>query len=68
MTGNYNQQGRANVSLFSVIFTPIVILVLATALLVYNLIGLIGVLVNGGEIVYAEETLNNISIVYKQCA
>jgi len=59
MTGNYNQQGRANVSLFSVILTPIIILALATALLVYNLIGLIGALVNGGEIVYAEEELNS---------
>ena len=59
MTGNYGQQGRGNVTLFSVISTPILILVLATVLLVYNLIGLIGVLVNGGEIVYAEETLNN---------
>lgn len=59
MTGNYGQQGRGNVSLFSVISTPIIILVLATVLLVYNLIGLIGVLVNGGEIVYEQETLDN---------
>ena len=65
MTGNYNQQGRGNVTLFSVIATPVIILVLAAVLLVYNLIGLIGTLVNGGNIVYEEEALNNyISTTY----
>lgn len=59
MTGNYGQQGRGNVSLFSVISTPIIILVLAAVLLVYNLVGLIGVLVNGGEIVYEQEALDS---------
>ena len=65
MTGNYGQQHRGHISLFSVISTPVLIILLATALLVYNLITLIGVLVNGGEIVYEEETINKyVSSVY----
>ena len=58
MTGRYGQGGAPRQSLFSVIMTPLIITILATGLLIYNLIGLIGVLVNGGEIVYEEETLN----------
>ncbi len=60
MTGNYGgQQGRGNVTLFNVIATPLLIIILTSVLLITQLVGLIGVLVNGGEIVYEEEALNS---------
>jgi len=59
MTGNYGgQQGRGNVTLFNVIATPLLIIILASVLLITNLVSLIGILVNGGEIVYEKEALN----------
>ena len=56
MTRGYNQQQK--VGLLNVIMTPIIILVIATAILIYNLVSLIGVLVNGGEIVYDQTVLD----------
>ena len=67
MTGNYGGQGRGNITLFNVIATPLIIVILASILLITNLVGLIGVLVNGGEIVYEEENVNTYtSNVYKE--
>ena len=58
MTGNYGgQQGRGNVTLFNVIATPLIIIILASVLLVTNSIGLISSLAKGGDITYAEETV-----------
>lgn len=59
MTRNYGQQsGAQQPSLFSVILTPVILLVLVVGMLIYNLVGLIGVLVKGGNINYDEEVVN----------
>lgn len=59
MTRNYGQQGGAQQqSLFSVILTPVILLVLVVGMLIYNLVGLIGVLVKGGNINYDEKVVN----------
>lgn len=60
MTGNYGGQGgRGNVTLFNVIATPLLIIILTSVLLTVQLVGLIGALVKGGEIVYEEVALTN---------
>lgn len=60
MTGNYGgQQGGQRVTLFNVIATPVLICILASILLITNLVSLIGVLVNGGEIVYEEAAVTS---------
>ena len=58
MTGPANNKGTKS-GLLNVIAMPIVLIVLATAFLIYNLVSTISVLVNGGEIVYDEEVLKN---------
>lgn len=60
MTGNYGgQHGRGNISLFNVIATPLIIIILASVLLVTNSIGLISALVKGGNITYDETAVTN---------
>ena len=55
MTGNGARQGGARVGLFSIVLTPIIIIVVALGIFIYNLVGTIGALVNGGNIVVTQE-------------
>ena len=59
MTRNYGQQGAPQQTLLSVILTPILLLALVVGVLIYNLVGLIGVLSKGGNINYDQTLVNN---------
>ena len=59
MTGNYGGQRGRQISLFNVIATPLIIIILASVLLVTNSVGLISALVKGGNITYDETAVTN---------
>ena len=56
MTGYGAGQGAQRGGLLSVILMPLLLIVLVLGLLIYNLVGTIGILSRGGEFVYVEET------------
>ena len=55
MTGNGVRPGAPRVRLLNVVLTPILIIALVLGIFVYNLIGTIGILTRGGELIYTDD-------------
>ena len=64
--GNQNN-GRGNAGLISIMLTPILIIAVALGIFIYNLVGTISALSNGGEIVVTQEAYDaHIASIEKQ--